>query len=86
MISVRDLDPPWDVESALIKEDGTWDANNPWIGSIVNSHTNLTEIVGAMDLLWRNDIDPAKVVMGLGFYGRSRWKCYLQNLEHLSYF
>lgn len=25
-----------------------------------------------MDLLWRNDIDPAKVVMGLGFYGRSK--------------
>lgn len=25
-----------------------------------------------MDLLWRNDIDPAKVVMGLGFYRRSR--------------
>lgn len=24
-----------------------------------------------MDLLWRNDIDPAKVVLGLGFYGRS---------------
>jgi chitinase len=24
-----------------------------------------------MDLLWRNNIDPAKVVMGLGFYGRS---------------
>jgi hypothetical protein len=24
-----------------------------------------------MDLLWRNQIDPAKVVMGTGFYGRS---------------
>lgn len=24
-----------------------------------------------MDLLWRNNIDPSKVVMGLGFYGRS---------------
>lgn len=50
---------------------GGWDADNPWIGSVVNAHTNLTEIVSAMDLLWRNDIDPAKVVMGLGFYGRS---------------
>ena len=24
-----------------------------------------------MDLLWRNQIDPKKVVMGIGFYGRS---------------
>lgn len=24
-----------------------------------------------MDLLWRNDIDPNKVTMGIGFYGRS---------------
>lgn len=52
--------------------DGAWDAEDPWIGSIVNAHTNLTEITLAMDLLWRNDIDPAKVVMGLGFYGRSK--------------
>ncbi|KAJ5146324.1 uncharacterized protein N7515_000888 [Penicillium bovifimosum] len=50
---------------------GTWDADNSWIGSVVNSHTNLTDIKLAMDLLWRNDIDPEKVVMGLGFYGRS---------------
>ncbi|CAG8960671.1 hypothetical protein HYFRA_00013439, partial [Hymenoscyphus fraxineus] len=50
---------------------GGWDADDPWIGSIVNSHTNLTEIQSAMDLLWRNDIHPSQVVMGLGFYGRS---------------
>lgn len=30
-----------------------------------------------MDLLWRNDIDPEKVVMGLGFYGRSKESIYL---------
>lgn len=52
--------------------DGGWDADDPWIGSVVNSHTNLTKIQSAMDLLWRNDIDPIKVVMGLGFYGRSK--------------
>ncbi|GAA83940.1 class V chitinase [Aspergillus luchuensis IFO 4308] len=51
---------------------GGWDAEDPWIGSIVNAHTNLTEIALAMDLLWRNDIEPSKVVMGLGFYGRSK--------------
>lgn len=35
------------------------------------AHTNLTEIQLALDLLWRNDIDPSKVVLGIGFYGRS---------------
>ncbi|KAL9082475.1 MAG: hypothetical protein Q9159_006395 [Coniocarpon cinnabarinum] len=48
---------------------GVWDAPNPYVGPYVNSHTNLTEINEAMDLLWRNDIPPEKVVMG--FYGRS---------------
>ncbi|KAF2996314.1 hypothetical protein E8E14_001197 [Neopestalotiopsis sp. 37M] len=50
---------------------GTWDSTDPYIGAIVGSHTNLTEIDEAMQLLWRNNIDPAKVNMGLGFYGRS---------------
>lgn len=31
---------------------GVWDAHNP-IGSIVQSHTNLSEIKLAADLLWR---------------------------------
>jgi len=50
---------------------GTWDGTNPYLGPYINSHTNLTEVDLAMDLLWRNDIDPKKVVMGMGFYGRS---------------
>ncbi|QIW94573.1 hypothetical protein AMS68_000091 [Peltaster fructicola] len=50
---------------------GTWDSTDPYIGSIVQSHTNLTEIDQTMDLMWRNQIDPGKVVMGTGFYGRS---------------
>ncbi|KAL2807888.1 glycosyl hydrolases family 18-domain-containing protein [Aspergillus granulosus] len=49
---------------------GIWDLKNP-IGSQVLAHTNLTEINNALDLLWRNNIDPGKVNMGLGFYGRS---------------
>lgn len=47
------------------------DSTNPYIGPVINAHTNLTEIDNTMDLLWRNSIDPAKVVMGIGFYGRS---------------
>jgi len=49
---------------------GVWDKHNP-IGDIVQSHTNLTEIKKSMELLWRNDVPPEKVVFGLGFYGRS---------------
>ncbi|KAL5348029.1 hypothetical protein ACLOAV_006509 [Pseudogymnoascus australis] len=43
---------------------GTWDAGVKSIGNIVQAHTNLTEINLALQLLWRNNIDPAKVNMG----------------------
>ena len=49
---------------------GVWDSQDP-IGNIVQGHTNLTEIKRAVDLLWRNNIPPSKVVLGFGFYGRS---------------
>ena len=49
---------------------GVWDASDP-IGSIVQAHTNLTEIKLAVDLFWRVKVPPAKIVMGFGFYGRS---------------
>jgi GH18 family chitinase len=49
---------------------GVWDSNDP-IGSIVQAHTNLTEIQEAVELLWRVEVPPEKVVLGLGFYGRS---------------
>lgn len=50
---------------------GAWDRGNKWVGPYLNAHTNLTEIQDAMDLLWRNNIDSKKVVMGTGFYGRA---------------
>jgi chitinase len=50
---------------------GAWDIGNKHTGPFVNAHTNMTEINGALDLLWRNDINPNKVVYGMGFYGRS---------------
>lgn len=49
---------------------GTWDRGNKWTGAFLNTHTNLTEIDQALDLIWRNDIDPGMVVLGLAFYGR----------------
>jgi len=40
-------------------------------GSIVQGHTNLTEIKLALELFWRVDVAPQQVAMGFGFYGRS---------------
>jgi chitinase len=50
---------------------GTWDATDKYIGAVALAHTNLTEIKQSLELLWRNHIDPARVNLGLGFYGRS---------------
>jgi GH18 family chitinase len=47
---------------------GTWDKGNKWTGNFLNAHTNLTEIDDALDLIWRNDINPGQVVMGIAFY------------------
>ena len=41
------------------------------MGNKIGAHTNLTEIKMSLDLLWRNEISPADVVLGFGFYGRS---------------
>ncbi|KAK6210497.1 hypothetical protein LQW54_006105 [Pestalotiopsis sp. IQ-011] len=49
----------------------TWDSPDDQIGSIVLAHTNLTEINAALDLFWRNSINPSKINLGIGFYGRS---------------
>lgn len=49
---------------------GVWDRDNP-IGSNVLAHTNITEIDAALDLFWRTDVSPDKIVLGIGFYGRS---------------
>lgn len=37
----------------------------------MQAHTNLTEIKLAVNLLWRNNVPPGKVVLGIGFYGRT---------------
>ncbi|KAM5345659.1 hypothetical protein ACJ41O_011520 [Fusarium nematophilum] len=49
---------------------GGWNKPKKLHGPHLNSHANLTEIKGAMDLLWRTGIDPDKVVLGLSFYAR----------------
>lgn len=50
---------------------GTWDGTNKETGPYVRPHTNWTEIATGLDLLWRDGVDPAKVTLGLGWYGRS---------------
>jgi chitinase len=50
---------------------GIWDAKIDSLGPIAQAHTNLTEIKMALELLWRNNINPERVILGLGFYGRS---------------
>ncbi|KAF2130205.1 glycoside hydrolase family 18 protein [Dothidotthia symphoricarpi CBS 119687] len=50
---------------------GVWDAASRWIGPKIASHTNITEINLALDLLWRAGVKPEKAVLGKGYYGRS---------------
>ncbi|KAF8961088.1 hypothetical protein BDZ97DRAFT_2077079 [Flammula alnicola] len=50
---------------------GTWDGVDPYIGFVLGSHTNLTEIDQAFQLFWRIGVSPSQMVMGMGFYGRS---------------
>ena len=47
------------------------DARIDSLGPYASAHSNLTEIEAGLDLLWRNNINPERVVVGLGFYGRS---------------
>ncbi|KAL2802320.1 hypothetical protein BJX63DRAFT_415312 [Aspergillus granulosus] len=49
---------------------GAWDGHSDWVEPELNSHTNLTEITNALDLLWRNNIEPDEVVLGIAFYAR----------------
>ncbi|KAB8225906.1 hypothetical protein BDV33DRAFT_198320 [Aspergillus novoparasiticus] len=50
---------------------GLWDRGNKWTGAYLDSHTNLTEITNALDLIWRNKVQPSQVVLGLAFYART---------------
>ncbi|CAE6458092.1 unnamed protein product [Rhizoctonia solani] len=50
---------------------GVWDKDSKFLGSYINSHSNLMEIDISMNLFWRNNVPASKISMGLGFYGRS---------------
>lgn len=46
-------------------------AEIPLMRRQVRPHTNLTQIGQGLDLLWRDGVEPSKVTLGLGWYGRS---------------
>jgi chitinase len=50
---------------------GMWDQESKWTGPYLQGHTDITQIELGLDLLWRNNVDPANVVFGFAFYGRS---------------
>ncbi|EIN13861.1 hypothetical protein PUNSTDRAFT_140302 [Punctularia strigosozonata HHB-11173 SS5] len=50
---------------------GVWDGTDPYIGPVINAHTNLTEIKSTMQLFRNVGVDPSQIVLGIGFYGRS---------------
>ena len=50
---------------------GVWDSRNKFTGPYIRPHTNLTEISDGLSLLWRAGVSPSKVMLGLGWYGRS---------------
>ncbi|CAK5268570.1 unnamed protein product [Mycena citricolor] len=50
---------------------GTWDGVDPYIGSLVLAHTNLTEIKDTLSLFDNVGVNPNQIVLGIGFYGRS---------------
>ncbi|KFY47845.1 hypothetical protein V495_01790 [Pseudogymnoascus sp. VKM F-4514 (FW-929)] len=50
---------------------GIWDSDVASLGPYARAHTNLTEIEESLKLLWRNNINPSRVNLGIGFYGRS---------------
>lgn len=50
---------------------GIWDKDTVGAGPYILPHTNLSEIDGALDLLWRSKLAPEKINLGLAWYGRS---------------
>ncbi|CAF2505200.1 unnamed protein product [Rotaria sp. Silwood2] len=50
---------------------GTWDSDIASLGPYVKSHTNIQEITEAFKLFLRDGVNTNKLVLGLGYYGRS---------------
>lgn len=46
---------------------GVWDSDSRFVGPYIAPHTNITEIDGGLDLLWRAGVSSSKVVLGQGW-------------------
>jgi GH18 family chitinase len=69
---VLDIEPSVDWFNFMSYDiHGVWDSSNKFTGPYISPHTNLTEINDGLSLLWRAGLSPSKVVLGLGWYGRS---------------
>ncbi|KAL7746162.1 hypothetical protein RI367_008533 [Sorochytrium milnesiophthora] len=50
---------------------GNWDYHIPSLGGYLNAHNNMTEIKSALNMIQKAGVPSDKVLMGIGFYGRS---------------
>ena len=50
---------------------GNWDWANKWVGPTLNPHNNWTEVEGALTMIQRAGVPSNKIILGIGFYGRS---------------
>ncbi|KAJ3299922.1 hypothetical protein HDU76_006191 [Blyttiomyces sp. JEL0837] len=50
---------------------GNWDWGNKWVGPYLNVHNNWTEIADALNMAMKAGVDSDKLLLGIGFYGRS---------------
>lgn len=50
---------------------GPWDTDVKTLGSVVRPQTDITEIDKNLKPLWFDGVNPAKIVMGIAYYGRT---------------
>ncbi|KAJ3255703.1 hypothetical protein HK103_006070 [Boothiomyces macroporosus] len=50
---------------------GNWDYANQFVGPSLNVHNNFTEIVQAISMIEKAGVPSNKLLLGLGYYGRS---------------
>ncbi|EFQ31850.1 glycosyl hydrolase family 18 [Colletotrichum graminicola] len=68
---LKNIEPHVDFFNVMAYDfHGVWNKPTELGGPYFSSHTNLTEIKDGLDLLWRNNVNHDKVVLGLAFYGR----------------
>ncbi|KAI8851577.1 glycoside hydrolase superfamily, partial [Chytridium lagenaria] len=82
-ISIASPASQWYLKGFLIQEmsdyivfmtydmHGNWDYRNKWVGPYLNAHNNWTEINDAITMIGKAGVTSNKILLGIGFYGRS---------------